>query len=145
NASDSSPKTRLFALALGSDANHSLLQELTRKCKGYFAEARETEDISIQLKIIFARMGSQTIDELQFTASDQENLSHVYQTQASHGFDGSIVAFVGRYKTPSPNVEVKIGGRAGDLPVAVSRRASLPELEEAHAHLPRLWARARVD
>ncbi|HKC88323.1 MAG TPA: VIT domain-containing protein [Blastocatellia bacterium] len=145
NASDARPKTRLFALAVGADANRTLLEELTRKCKGYFAEARETEDISTQLKIIFARMGSPSIDGLQFTTSDPKNFSHIYALQSPHGFDGSSAAFVGRYKTPSPKIEAKIEGRAGDRGVVVSRHVSLPELETAHDHLPRLWARARVD
>ncbi|MGH9751548.1 MAG: VIT domain-containing protein [Blastocatellia bacterium] len=145
NDSGSLPKTRLFALAVGADANRSLLEELTRKCKGYFAEARETEDISTQLKIIFARMGSPSIDGLQFTASDPKNFSHIYALQSPHVFDGSSAAFVGRYKKPSPSVGVKVEGRAVDRAVIVSRQVSLPELEAAHDHLPRLWARARVD
>ncbi|HEY6400105.1 MAG TPA: VWA domain-containing protein, partial [Blastocatellia bacterium] len=145
NSSEALPKTRLFALAVGADANHTLLEELTRKCKGYFAEARETEDISTQLKIIFARMGSPSIDGLQFTASDPKNFSHIYALQSAHGFDGSSAAFVGRYKKSAPNLEVKVEGVADDRPVVVSRQVSLPELEAAHDHLPRLWARARVD
>jgi Ca-activated chloride channel homolog len=145
NSSEALPKTRLFALAVGADANHTLLEELTRKCKGYFAEARETEDISTQLKIIFARMGSPSIDGLQFAASDPKNFSHIYALQSTHGFDGSSAAFVGRYKKPAPNLEVKVEGVADDRPVVVSRQVSLPELEAAHDHLPRLWARARVD
>jgi Ca-activated chloride channel family protein len=145
NASEAQPRTRLFALAVGADANHTLLEELTRKCKGYFAEARETEDISTQLKILFSRMGSPTIDALQFAASDPKNFSHIYALQSTHGFDGASAAFVGRYKNPAPNLEVKVEGVADDRPVVVSRRVSLPELEAAHDHLPRMWARARVD
>jgi Ca-activated chloride channel homolog len=145
NASDERPKTRLFALAVGADANRSLLEELTRKCKGYFAEARETEDISTKLKIVLSRIGSPSIDGLQFVASDPKNFSQVYALQSPNGFDGSSAAFVGRYKKPSPNVEVKVEGGAGDKKVVVSRQVSLPDLEEAHDHLPRLWARARVD
>jgi Ca-activated chloride channel family protein len=149
NSSGALPATRLFALALGADANHILLEELTRKCKGYFAQARETEDISTQLKILFARMGSPSIDGLQFVASDPKNFSQIYALQSTHGFDGSSAAFVGRYKNPipnlAPNLEVKIEGVADDRAVVVSRQVSLPELEAAHDHLPRLWARARVD
>jgi Ca-activated chloride channel family protein len=145
NSSGALTKTRLFALALGADANTPLLEELTRECKGYFAEARETEDISTQLRIIFARIGSPSIDGLRFAASDPKNFSHIYALQSPHGFDGSGAAFVGRYKKPAPNAEVKIEGVADNRPVVVSRRVSLPELETAHDHLPRLWARARVD
>src|SRR5204863_5090307 len=46
-------RTRLFAFALGSDANDALLKELAKKTHGYFAHARETEDISAMLKIFF--------------------------------------------------------------------------------------------
>ncbi|MGH9836372.1 MAG: VIT domain-containing protein [Blastocatellia bacterium] len=145
NNSDSLPKTRLFALAVGGDANKTLLEELTRKCKGYFAQARETEDISTQLKIIFSRLGRPSIDGLQFAASDPANFSHVYALQSPHAFDGSSVAFAGRYKKPLRDVEVKIEGRGGERTISLSRRVSLPELETAHDHLPRLWARARVD
>jgi len=145
NASGEQTKARLFALAVGSDANRPLLEELTRKCKGYFAEARETEDISIQLKVLFSRIGSPIIDGLRFVASDPKSFSHVYALQSPHGFDGSSASFVGRYKKPSQGVNVKVEGRAGDKDIAVSRQVSLPELETAHDHLPRLWARARVD
>jgi Ca-activated chloride channel homolog len=145
NASDARPKTRLFALAVGADANRSLLEELTRKCKGYFVEARETEDISTKLKIVLSRIGSPGIDGLEFVASDPKNFTNVYALQSPQGFDGASATFVGRYKKPWPNVEVKVEGVAGDKKVGVSRQVSLPELEAAHDHLPRLWARARVD
>jgi Ca-activated chloride channel family protein len=145
NNSANPPKTRLFALAVGSDANRTMLEELTRKCKGYFAQARETEDVSTQLKIIFARIGRPSIDGLQFIASDPKNFSHVYALQSPHGFDGSSSAFVGRYKTPAREAEVKIEGRRGNQQIILARRVALPELETAHEHLPRLWARARVD
>ncbi len=149
NSSDQMPKTRLYALGIGSDSNRSLLETLTQKCKGYFAQARETEDITTQLKLVFARIGSASIDGLQFVASNPANFSHVYSvqspSQSQHTFDGASQAFVGRYKSPQQNLEVKVQGKLGNETFALSRRVSLPEFETAHSHLPRLWARARVD
>ncbi|MGH9837253.1 MAG: VIT domain-containing protein [Blastocatellia bacterium] len=150
NNSDVRPLVRLFALALGSDANRTLLEELTRKCRGDFVEARETEDISTQLKILFSRIGRPSIDGLQFAASDPKNFTHVYSVQSGsaqspHSFDGSSLAFVGRYKKPSRDAQVKIEGRSGNQAISLARRIALPELEAAHAHLPRVWARARAD
>ena len=58
------------------------------------------------------------------------------------------VAFVGRYKHSGgaqPNAEVKIQGKFGEQSFAPARRVNLPALETAHEHLPRVWARARVD
>ncbi|MFN0107235.1 MAG: VIT and vWA domain-containing protein [Blastocatellia bacterium] len=155
NNSDQTPKTRLYALGIGSDANRSLLETLTQKCKGYFAQARETEDITPQLKLVFARIGSASIDGLQFAASNPANFSHVCSvgspSQSQHTFDGASQAFVGRYRLSGlaglaqQNVEVKVQGKFGNEAFNLSRRVSLPELETAHEHLPRLWARARVD
>lgn len=149
NAANASARTRLYALGLGSDTNRNLLEEITRQCKGYFAEARETEDISNQLKLIFSRVGAASIDGLQFASSNPGNFSHVYSvqspSQSEHSFDGASLAFVGRYKTPQQNIEVKVQGKFGDQALSLSRRRNLPALETGHEHLPRLWARARVD
>lgn len=149
NRSGSSQKTRLYALGTGGDTNRNLLETLTQKCKGYFAQARETEDISAQLRLVFAQIGSASIDDLKFTAANPANFSHVYSVQSAsqsqHSFDGASVAFVGRYKTPQQNAEVKIRGKFGEQDFALARRVDLPQLETAHEHLPRVWARARVD
>lgn len=152
NNSGAAQRTRLYALGIGGDANRNLLETLTQKCKGYFAQARETEDISSQLKLVFAQIGSASIDELKFTAANPANFSHVYSvqspSQSQHSFDGASLAFVGRYKASAggqQNQEVKIQGKLGDQAFALSRRVNLPAMETAHEHLPRLWARARVD
>ena len=149
NNSGAAQRTRLYALGLGGDANRNLLETLTQKCKGYFAQARETEDIAAQLKLVFTQIGSASIDELKFTAANPANFSHVYSvqspSQSQHSFDGASLAFVGRYKAPQQNLEVKIQGKLADQAFALARRVNLPALETAHEHLPRLWARARVD
>lgn len=149
NNSGAGQKTRLYALGIGGDTNRNLLEALTQKCRGYFAQARETEDISAQLKLVFTQIGSASIDDVKFAAANPANFSQVYSVQSpspsQHSFDGASLAFVGRYKTPRQNAEVKIQGKLGDQAFSLARRVSLPELETAHEHLPRLWARARVD
>src|SRR5205823_8971516 len=44
-----------------------------------------------------------------------------------------------------PQVSVGVTGTYGAESVKLSREVSLPELDDTHAHLPRVWARARVD
>ncbi len=92
-------RTRLFALALGGDANNALLEELANKTHGYFARARETEDIATILKIFFSKVSLPGIENLRLTSSDQSNFYQVYATGET-SFDGSSFAFVGRYKKP---------------------------------------------
>ncbi len=145
NTSDTAPKIRLLALGLGTDANQTLLEELTRKCRGYFAQVRETDEIEPQMRIVFSRIGRQSIEALQFAGAAAAGFTQVYSTQTQHSFDGSSFAFVGRYKTPQPSAEVKIQGQFDARTISLTRQAALPEREDAHAHLPRLWARARVD
>jgi Ca-activated chloride channel homolog len=145
NNSETNPKTRLFAFALGSDANRSVLEALTEQCRGYLAQTRETEDLATQLKLFFAQVGNPAITDLRLTSNQAANLYQIYPARALHSFNAASFAFVGRYKKPQPNVAVTVQGRYGARDVKLARGVALPEFEPAHEHLPRLWARARVD
>ncbi|HEX3187620.1 MAG TPA: VIT and VWA domain-containing protein, partial [Pyrinomonadaceae bacterium] len=136
--------TRVFAFGLGSDANGSLLAELAKTGHGYFARARETEDITTALKIFFDHVGSTSIENSQLTSNDPSNLYQVYAT-GDYSFDGSSLAFVGRYRRPSRQATVTVTGQFGTETIKLSRDVVLPELADIHSHLPRVWARARVD
>ncbi len=144
NSVDASPPARVFAFAIGSDANQTLLKQLAAKTHGYFAQARETEDISTLLKLFFDKIGTPAIENLKFDSSSPENLYQIYATSA-YSFDGSSFAFVGRYRKPQPQLNVSISGRNGGDNINLTRAVSLPELDDTHEQLPRLWARARVD
>ena len=136
--------TRVFAFGLGSDANKSLLEELAKTGHGYFASARETEDISTALKIFFDHVGSTSVENAHLAANEGGNFYQVYAS-SDYGFDGSSLAFVGRYHTPSPRTTVTVTGQFGTEALKLSRDVVLPELADIHSHLPRVWARARVD
>ena len=136
--------TRVFAFGLGSDANGSLLAELAKTGHGYFASARETEDITTALKIFFDHVGSTSIENSRLTTSDTSNLFQIYAS-GDYSFDGSSSAFVGRYRTPSPRTTVTVTGQFGAETIKLSRDVVLPALADFHSHLPRVWARARVD
>ena len=135
---------RVFTFGLGSDANGALLEELAKTGHGYFARARETEDISTALKIFFDHVGSTSIEDLQLTSNAANNLYQIYAS-GDYGFDGSSFAFVGRYRTPSPRTTVTVMGQFGTETIKLTRDVVLPELADIHSHLPRVWARARVD
>ncbi len=135
---------RLFAFALGTDANRTLLEELTAAGRGYFAQARETEDISVQLRIFFEQVGSQSIESLRFSSPDASNFYQVYASRPN-SFDRSSAAFVGRYRRPAPQASVSVLGQFGADSLDLSRSVMLPERDDTHEHLPRVWARARVD
>lgn len=141
---DGAPAARVFAFGLGSDANGTLLEALAKAGHGYFARARETEDITVALKIFFEHVGSTSIEDLGFAASDRNNFYQVYGSK-DYGFDGSSLAFVGRYRKPAAQTRVTVQGHYGTEAIKLSRDVTLPELADTHEHLPRVWARARVD
>ncbi|MBV9924580.1 MAG: VWA domain-containing protein [Acidobacteria bacterium] len=135
---------RIFAFAVGGDADHTLLEELARATHGHAAAARETEDIALLLKLFFEKVGSANVEGVKFDAADPSNFYQTYATD-EYGADGSSFSFVGRYKRPTPQTTVRVSGVYGPQTVALSRELSLPEFDDTHAHLPRVWARARVD
>ena len=133
--------TKLFVFGIGSDTNTNLLQELTSKTHGYFDESRETEDISLKLKNFFEKVGTPSIESLKL--ADTKNFYDVYAS-GENSFAGSSLAFVGRYKNPQTQT-INFTAQFGKQNINLSREIALPEFDETHAHLPRLWARARVD
>ena len=141
---NASTPMRVFAFGLGSDANESLLEELAKTGHGYFARARETEDITTALKIFFDHVGSASIENINLTSNAASNFYQVYAS-GDYGFDDSSFAFVGRYRTPSPRTTVTVTGQFGTETIKLARDVVLPELADIHSHLPRVWARARVD
>ncbi len=137
-------KIKFFAFALGNDANTNLLEKLTGATNGYFAKARETEDISLMLKAFFAKIGNPAIENLRFDATDENNFRQIYATSAN-SYDGSGFSFVGRYKQAKEQETIGLSAQFGDKNINLERRVKLPELDDFHKHLPRLWARARID
>jgi len=134
---------KIYGLALGSDADTTFFNELSKKTNGFYVQARETEDISPLLQILLAKIGSQTIENLNFSSDFADNFYEVYAT-GEHSFNGSSFSFVGRYREPK-TANVRLKGNFGANEINLLKPVDLPELNDFHAHLPRLWARARID
>lgn len=142
NAPGNSP-IKFNAFALGSDANVSLLKDLTEKTRGAFSQSRETEDISAALQVFFSKIGQPTIENLNFKSSDDANFYQIYAT-AENSFNTSSAAFVGRYKQPKAE-QISFSATLNGQTINLAREVTLPEFADSHDYLPRLWARARVD
>lgn len=134
---------KLFAFAFGTDANENLLKPLTENTHGYFEIARETEDISLKLKSFFDKIGVSDISNLKLSLSDEANLYDIYPS-GENSFFGSGFSFVGRYKTPK-NQKFSLSANFGAEKIELTHQAVLPEFDETHGFLPRVWARARVN
>jgi Ca-activated chloride channel family protein len=143
-ANDSGPKARLYIFGIGSDTNLRLLGELARASRGYFEWTRETDDLTFKLKSFLSKVGRDPIDSLKLENSDAANFYQVYPDYEATAYDGARLSFVGRYKKPGSSSLTLSGNEAGK-PVRLSRQIALPERDDSHPHVPRMWARARVD
>ena len=135
---------RVYLFGIGSDTNLGLLGELARSSRGLFLWSRETDDIDFKLKTFFEKVGQQPIDGLSVSFSDPGNFYQVYPDVGLTSYDGSGFAFVGRYKKPESGT-VTFNATSQGKPINMSEQVALPELDNTHDHLPRLWARNRVD
>ncbi len=134
---------RFFAFTLGSDVNENLLKSLTEKTHGSFDTARETEDIALKLKLFLEKVGTSDISNFNFISSNDANLYDVY-ANGENSFFGSNLSFVGRYKKPNSQI-IGFSANYGAEQINLSREINLPEFDETHSFLPRVWARAKVN
>ncbi|MET0752203.1 MAG: hypothetical protein ABWZ66_02470 [Pyrinomonadaceae bacterium] len=134
---------KFFAFAPAADANANLLKSLAEKTRGYFDTARETEDIALKLRLFLEKVGTADIANLKLGSSNDANLYDIYAS-GENSFAGSGFSFVGRYKKPQTQT-IGFSAQTGAETINLSREIALPEFDETHYFLPRVWARARVN
>ncbi|MFP5260768.1 MAG: VIT domain-containing protein [Blastocatellia bacterium] len=143
-ANDSGPRARLYVFGIGADTNLRLLGELVRASRGYFDWSRETDDLEFKLKSFASKVGREPIDSLRLQNADAANFYQVYPDYEATAYDGTRLSFVGRYRRPG-TAALTLAGNARGKPIRLTGQVELPERDDSHPHVPRLWARARVD
>src|SRR5262249_39798306 len=99
---------------------------------------------AFKLKSFVSKVGRDPIDSLKLQSADAGNLYQVYPDYDALTYDGTRLSFVGRYRHPGSTTLTMTGNAAGK-PIRVTEQVALPELDNTHVHVPRMWARARVD
>jgi Ca-activated chloride channel family protein len=127
------PRTYIFAI--GDDANLPLGKMLARN-NGVFESVRSTESIDFKLNAFLSKIGRRPIDHPALGITPATNFDLVYPLEESI-FPGSMETWVGQYK--------KAGGQATFTAAGTSTSVALPAQNVQHDHLPRAWAKARVD
>jgi Ca-activated chloride channel family protein len=143
-ANDAGARARLYVFGIGADTNIRMLGELARASRGYFDWSRETDDLSFKLKAFISKIGREPIDSLKLQNTDATNFYQVYPDYDATAYDGTRLSFVGRYKRPG-STALTISGNAEGKAVRLTEQVELPERDDSHPHVPRMWARARVD
>lgn len=134
------PRTYIFGV--GDDANLPLLKLLARE-GGVLEWVRSTEPADFKLNAFLSKIGRKPLENLTLGLQPQANFAMVYPLEPSV-FPGSMASWVGQYKAPGPG-RFAASGQRDDGPLNVRSSVTLPAQQLGAVHLPRTWAKARVD
>jgi len=132
-------RPRTYVFAVGDDANLPLAQLLARN-NGVLESVRSTEPIDFKLNAFLLKIGRRPVDDLQLSATPASNFDLIYPIEETV-FPGSAQTWVGQYKQPTDPSNGPAAFRVRQTSVTVP----LPAQNTDHPHLPRAWAKARVD
>ena len=128
-------RPRTYVFGVGDDANLPLLQMLASN-DGLSEWVRSTEPIDFKLAAFLGKFGKRPVENLDLSAAPKQDFSLVYPLD-DRFFPGSVAAWVGRYGQPEAAATFAAGGATAQF--------TLPAESLDHPHLPRTWAKARVD
>jgi len=136
-------RPRLFIFAVGDDANLPLLKMLART-DGVLETVLSAEPAEFKLEGFVSKMELAPAHDLRMEVAPASAVELVYPLQ-DVAFSGSLVSWVGEYRTPKNGVAVHVLGKGGEEPFDIAGAIDLPQKSLEHPQLPRLWAKARVD
>jgi Ca-activated chloride channel family protein len=136
-------RPRTYLLGIGDDANVPLLKMLSRD-EGMMDTVRSTEPIEFKTRAFVSKIGARPVDGLQLTVTPPADVELVYPLDPV-SFAGSVASWVGRYTGAGANRTFTVRGTRDRRPLEIRADAALPAESLAHAGLPRMWAKARVD
>jgi len=135
-------RPRLYALAIGDDANTRLLRRVASH-EGVFEQVGSAESMDFKLDSFVRKIGMDRLSEVTLKASPDDSVKMVYRLDAD-SFPGSLASWVGQYPKPETVDFSAALGSAGSL-TRQTAHVNLPKLDTSHPYLPATWARARVD
>lgn len=136
-------RPRTYVLGVGDDANLPLLRLLARQ-EGLLEHVLSTEPMDFKLASFLSKIGRSPVGQLRLEVTPEAAVHMVYALQDS-AFSGSMAAWVGKYQRAHQRVSFKVRGLRDGTPLDIRGNAAFPSESLEHPHLPRLWARARVD
>jgi len=136
---------RLFILGVGDDANATLLRTLAERAGGTFLSVREGEEMSFKLRVFFERLLSGFLRDVTLVVGGLAGISDILPVRIPLLFEGSDAVFVGRYATPASGVRFSVRSLEGERRREDVFSVELPEQDEAHPFVARVWAKARID
>ncbi len=135
----------IYVYGIGDKTNSTLLKRLVEKNNGFFTWITDTEDQEFKIRSFLEKIGTDFIEGVKLIFSNPDVVTMVYPEKEESVFDKTSVGFVGVYKKPAKNVNLKLTGKREGKDVSLDTSVDLPEKDLEHPHIPRMWAKARVE
>lgn len=135
-------QARTYVFGVGDDANIALLSQLAGP-RGVVEWVRSTEPLDFKLNSFLAKIGRRSLEQMSLATQPTANIQMVYPLEPSV-FPGSMQWWVGQYKQPG-QATFSVQARRENAPLQLQASVALPATATDHPHLPRAWAKARVD
>lgn len=135
-------QARTYVFAVGDDANIGLLKQLAGD-RGVLEWVRSTEPLDFKLNAFLSKIGRRPLEQMSMNVQPSANLQFVYPLEQSV-FPASMQWWVGQYKAPGA-ATFTVQARRENAPMRLTASVNLPANATDHPHLPRAWAKARVD
>lgn len=135
-------QARTYVFAVGDDANVALLKQIAGD-RGVLEWVRSTEPVEFKLNAFLSKIGRRPLEQMSLNAQPAANMQLVYPLEQST-FPASMQWWVGQYKQPG-RATFTVQARRENAPLQLRTAVNLPATATDHLHLPRAWAKARVD
>ncbi len=134
--------TRLFVFGIGDDVNTHLLDRLAADNRGTRDYVAETESIEEKVSNLYAKLAKPAMTDIELVI-DGVDATAVHPKRLGDLFHGAELLVVGRYAKPG-NAVIRLRGSVRGEKREIVEEVRLPEKEERHEFLPRLWGVRRV-
>jgi Ca-activated chloride channel family protein len=137
-------RARIFVLAVGKQADISTLDRLAIATGGSCLHLPETEGVKEAVshflsKVSLPRVTNISLECAHFPAAE------IGPNPIPDLFGQESLVVLGRYVVDSDTTaEVKLKGRVNGRPYVVTKRVTLPFVDESHPYIARLWAMRRI-
>ena len=138
-------RARVFALGVGDDANHGLLDQLAQASDGLYIHAGEGADVAPVLRAFLHQLGAAAVDDMQLDLEGLEGIDDLYPPGPRRVYDGAAHVVWGRYAAPSKRTRFRLHGRAAGGPIESTFTGPLPRRATDRRWIARGWARQRVE
>lgn len=134
--------SRIFSVGIGSSPNRYLIEGLARIGRGAVAYVGPGDSATAVADAFYERVQHPALTDVEIDWGAM-HVKDVYPGRMPDLFVGRPVVLTGRFDGEG-RATIKIHGRAGDTPAAITVEADLDDKGAAHAAISRIWARAHI-